>query len=414
MAHDVFISYATQDKPTADAVCARLEQQGIRCWIAPRDILPGRDWRTSIVEGIGNARALVLMLSAHANSSSEIPKEILQATQRSLPIITFRIENVTPSGSLSYELNSIHWLDALTKPLERHIDTLAATLKRVLNVETSPAPPTPVVAPAGNRSTATLIAAVAGAIIVTLVISWWMLRPPAAEPTQQVLKSPVTVPSAEPSIQPPSSPAPVAPAQRQTSESAKAVSPQVARREATPPVATATASSPPTTPAPNPSSQNEPPVVGCWRPAGAAGMIVVKSNGTFVSGGVLTGSWTTLNTAPATYRFQFPDEVTYGELSSDGRRLVNPAIPNEPFSRVSGGPDIAGVWRSLSGIILSVESNGNAQIGALSGRWKVADPARRLYETRWPVQPTITIAGDVMKYVDASRGIAVDLQRQPC
>jgi hypothetical protein len=50
MAHDVFLSYAAQDKPTADAVCARLEQQGIRCWIAPRDILPGRDWRTSIVE----------------------------------------------------------------------------------------------------------------------------------------------------------------------------------------------------------------------------------------------------------------------------------------------------------------------------------------------------------------------------
>src|SRR4029453_3485597 len=112
MAHDVFLSYATQDKPTADAVCARLEQHGIRCWIAPRDILPGRDWRTSIVEAIGSARALVLMLSAQANSSSEVPKEILQATQRSLPIITFRIEDVTPSGSLSYELNSIHWLGA--------------------------------------------------------------------------------------------------------------------------------------------------------------------------------------------------------------------------------------------------------------------------------------------------------------
>jgi hypothetical protein len=144
------------------------------------------------------------------------------------------------------------------------------------------------------------------------------------------------------------------------------------------------------------------------------GILVVKSNGTFVSGGVVNGSWTTLNTAPSTYRFQFPDDVTYGELSSDDRRLVNPAIPNEPFSRVSGGPGIAGVWRSLSGIVLSIESNGNAQVGSLTGRWKVADPARRLYETRWPVQPTITIVGGAMKYVDASRGIAVDLTRLPC
>lgn len=41
--HDVFISYASSDKPVADAVCAALEQRGIRCWIAPRDILPGLD-----------------------------------------------------------------------------------------------------------------------------------------------------------------------------------------------------------------------------------------------------------------------------------------------------------------------------------------------------------------------------------
>jgi hypothetical protein len=41
MPHDVFVSYSSDDKPTADAVCATLENKGIRCWIAPRDILPG-------------------------------------------------------------------------------------------------------------------------------------------------------------------------------------------------------------------------------------------------------------------------------------------------------------------------------------------------------------------------------------
>jgi hypothetical protein len=44
MAHDVFISYSSKDKPTADAACAILESKGIRCWIAPRDILPSADW----------------------------------------------------------------------------------------------------------------------------------------------------------------------------------------------------------------------------------------------------------------------------------------------------------------------------------------------------------------------------------
>ena len=41
MAHDVFVSYAAQDKPTADAACATLEARQVRCWIAPRDVLPG-------------------------------------------------------------------------------------------------------------------------------------------------------------------------------------------------------------------------------------------------------------------------------------------------------------------------------------------------------------------------------------
>jgi len=36
VAHDVFISYSSKDKTIADAVCARLEMRGIRCWIARR------------------------------------------------------------------------------------------------------------------------------------------------------------------------------------------------------------------------------------------------------------------------------------------------------------------------------------------------------------------------------------------
>ena len=31
MAHDVFISYSKKDKAVADAICARLEQDGVRC-----------------------------------------------------------------------------------------------------------------------------------------------------------------------------------------------------------------------------------------------------------------------------------------------------------------------------------------------------------------------------------------------
>ena len=76
MAFDVFISYSSQDKTTADAACAMLEGAGMRCWIAPRDILPGTDYGASIVEAIRHAKIFVLIFSDHANASQHIPREV--------------------------------------------------------------------------------------------------------------------------------------------------------------------------------------------------------------------------------------------------------------------------------------------------------------------------------------------------
>ena len=41
--YEVFISYSTKNKNVADAVVANFEKNGIRCWYAPRDILPGQE-----------------------------------------------------------------------------------------------------------------------------------------------------------------------------------------------------------------------------------------------------------------------------------------------------------------------------------------------------------------------------------
>jgi biotin transporter BioY len=132
MAHDVFISYSSDDKPTADGVCATLERNGIRCWIAPRDILPGVDWGAAIVEAINASRAMVLVYSAKANESPQIKREVERAVHRGLPIIPFRIEDVPMSKTLEYFMSMPHWLDALTPPLQNHLDRLAETTRLIL------------------------------------------------------------------------------------------------------------------------------------------------------------------------------------------------------------------------------------------------------------------------------------------
>ena len=79
MAHDVFLSYSTQDKAAADAVCHSLESKGIRCWIAPRDVIPGANWQQSILDAIAGSRAVVLIFTAHTNQSENVKKEVSAA-----------------------------------------------------------------------------------------------------------------------------------------------------------------------------------------------------------------------------------------------------------------------------------------------------------------------------------------------
>jgi hypothetical protein len=141
-AFDVFISYASLDKTAADAVCATLEASGIRCWIAPRDILPGADWSAGIVEAIGRCRFLVLVFSANANESTQIRNEVVQAVNNGLAIVPFRIEATAPSKSLAYFMGGVHWLDALTPPFEAHLQTLATTVQTLLAAQRNePRPP---------------------------------------------------------------------------------------------------------------------------------------------------------------------------------------------------------------------------------------------------------------------------------
>src|SRR4051794_9355796 len=79
MPYDVFISHSTKDKLVADAVVAHLEQNGLRCWCAPRDIMPGTSWASAIVEGIAACKAMVVVFSTNANTSDHIRREVERA-----------------------------------------------------------------------------------------------------------------------------------------------------------------------------------------------------------------------------------------------------------------------------------------------------------------------------------------------
>ena len=132
MAHDVFISHSTKNKSVADAVCAALENAAIRCWMAPRDVQPGRSFAGEITRAIHGSKAMVLIFSADSNNSEQILRELELAANTHLHLVQFRIEDVTPNDDLQYYLSTPHWLDATTAPLEKHLSRLAIALKTLL------------------------------------------------------------------------------------------------------------------------------------------------------------------------------------------------------------------------------------------------------------------------------------------
>lgn len=135
MEHDVFISYSNKDKNVADAVCSVLEKKGVKCWIAPRDITPGLPFAEAIIDGIENSRIFVLIYSSNSNNSAQVIKEVDRAVHNRLAIIPLRLEDVPMTKQLEYYISDVHWMDALTRPLENHIEKLCRVVKILLTMD---------------------------------------------------------------------------------------------------------------------------------------------------------------------------------------------------------------------------------------------------------------------------------------
>jgi hypothetical protein len=140
MAHEVFISHSSQDKPIADAVCNSLENGGIRCWIAPRDVQPGRSFAGEITRAVQHSKVFVLIFSAHSNASEQVLREVQLAADSHLHIVQLRIENTHISDDLRYYLSTPHWLDALTPPLENHLARLKVSIVALLRISAKDSP----------------------------------------------------------------------------------------------------------------------------------------------------------------------------------------------------------------------------------------------------------------------------------
>jgi TolB-like protein/Tfp pilus assembly protein PilF len=136
----VFISYASQDAAVANAVVEALERQGVRCWIAPRDVVPGEFYAGAIVHAIDAAKVIVLVLSESAATSQHVLREVERASSKRHPVVAFRTDLAPMPAELEYFLNTSHWLDASAVGVEHALPKLLDAVQRAM-VAGAVAPP---------------------------------------------------------------------------------------------------------------------------------------------------------------------------------------------------------------------------------------------------------------------------------
>src|SRR5450755_662134 len=133
---DIFISYASPDIAVANAVCHALEREGVPCWVAPRDVMPGDFYADAIVHAIDAAKAVVLILSQHSAGSPHVLREVERASSKRHPVVSLRIDRAPLPAGLEYFLNTSQWLDASGGDTVRAIPKLVSAVQVAIQART--------------------------------------------------------------------------------------------------------------------------------------------------------------------------------------------------------------------------------------------------------------------------------------
>lgn len=112
MAHQVFISYSSKEVDTAIKVCEFLENNGIACWMAPRNVVAGSNYASQIVSAIKACSVLVLLASENTNASGHVSNEVSLAFDNKCTIIPFKLQNFEFTDEYLYFLGRKHWIEA--------------------------------------------------------------------------------------------------------------------------------------------------------------------------------------------------------------------------------------------------------------------------------------------------------------
>lgn len=114
----VFISYKVEEYTQAKAVKDHLEKNGVPCWMAPMSIRGGLSYAQEIPPAIRDSSVFLLILSARAQESKWVPRELDQAINCGKLIMPFMLENCPLRNDFSFYLTNVQRYEAFRDPDE--------------------------------------------------------------------------------------------------------------------------------------------------------------------------------------------------------------------------------------------------------------------------------------------------------
>lgn len=112
----IYVSYGSQDTKQAAEIVRALEEQGVGCWFAPREVRMGADMEKQIPAAIQECPYFLLILSKDSVASKWMERELGFAKLYRKNIIPVRVEDFDLSESWMYHLGTIHIRDYAHDP----------------------------------------------------------------------------------------------------------------------------------------------------------------------------------------------------------------------------------------------------------------------------------------------------------
>lgn len=132
----VFISYSSYDRPKVLEVEVCLKRAGITAWIDRKFIDGGDNYGSSIVDGIRNSKALLIMCSSASMRSRNVRQEIMLAWKYEKPYLPLLIDEYLLSTNgfpeqVAYWLEGSQWIEILDSPCTEWVQKVVISLQKL-------------------------------------------------------------------------------------------------------------------------------------------------------------------------------------------------------------------------------------------------------------------------------------------